>query len=46
MRINGASVLLTGATGGLGGALAAELAARGAKLTVSGRRADALAPLP
>ncbi|QIP83772.1 SDR family NAD(P)-dependent oxidoreductase [Streptomyces sp. Tu 2975] len=45
MRISGASILLTGATGGIGGALAAELAARGAKLTVSGRRADALGPL-
>ncbi|MFF8841548.1 SDR family NAD(P)-dependent oxidoreductase [Streptomyces sp. NPDC015127] len=45
MRISGASVLLTGATGGIGGALAAELAARGAKLTVSGRRAEALDPL-
>ncbi|MFP1625125.1 SDR family NAD(P)-dependent oxidoreductase [Streptomyces sp. 5K101] len=45
MRITGASVLLTGATGGIGGALAAELAAQGAKLTVSGRRAEALRPL-
>ncbi|MDQ1007349.1 short-subunit dehydrogenase [Streptomyces sp. V4I23] len=45
MRITGASVLLTGATGGIGGALAAELVARGATLTVSGRRAEALRPL-
>ncbi|MEU1890231.1 SDR family NAD(P)-dependent oxidoreductase [Streptomyces pristinaespiralis] len=45
MRISGASILLTGATGGLGGVLAAELAARGARLTISGRRADALEPL-
>ncbi|MBT2364316.1 SDR family NAD(P)-dependent oxidoreductase [Streptomyces sp. ISL-10] len=45
MRITGATVLLTGATGGIGGTLAAELAARGAKLTVTGRRADALRPL-
>ncbi|ATW51495.1 SDR family NAD(P)-dependent oxidoreductase [Streptomyces peucetius] len=45
MRITGATVLLTGVTGGIGGALAAELAARGAKLIVSGRRADALGPL-
>ncbi|MFI1398240.1 SDR family NAD(P)-dependent oxidoreductase [Streptomyces sp. NPDC020681] len=44
MRITGATVLLTGVTGGIGGALAAELSAKGAKLVVSGRRADALAP--
>lgn len=45
MRITGATVLLTGVTGGIGGALAAELAARGATLVVSGRRAEALTPL-
>lgn len=45
MRIAGATVLLTGATGGLGQDMARELAARGARLTLSGRRADVLEPL-
>lgn len=45
MRITGATVLLTGVTGGIGGALAAELAARGAKLLLTGRRRDALEEL-
>lgn len=45
MRITGATVLLTGVTGGIGGALAAELAARGAKLVLTGRRAEAVEPL-
>ncbi|MEW2085075.1 SDR family NAD(P)-dependent oxidoreductase [Streptomyces sp. NPDC005283] len=45
MRITGATVLLTGVTGGIGGALAAELAEKGAKLVLTGRRADALEPL-
>ncbi|MEU6089620.1 SDR family NAD(P)-dependent oxidoreductase [Streptomyces sp. NPDC047085] len=45
MRIDGATVLLTGVTGGIGGALAAGLSARGAKLVLSGRRRDALEPL-
>lgn len=45
MRISGATVLLTGVTGGIGGALAAGLAGLGAKLVVSGRREEALAPL-
>ncbi|MEU0391733.1 SDR family NAD(P)-dependent oxidoreductase [Streptomyces sp. NPDC006208] len=44
MRISGASVLLTGVTGGIGGALAAELTAKGAKLVVTGRRREALEP--
>jgi cyclic-di-GMP-binding biofilm dispersal mediator protein len=35
--LNGASVLLLGATGGLGGALGTELARRGATLTLVGR---------
>ena len=41
----GARVLLTGATGGLGQAIAAELAGRGAKLVLTGRKADVLEPL-
>ncbi|OEV10824.1 SDR family NAD(P)-dependent oxidoreductase [Streptomyces nanshensis] len=45
MRITGSTVLLTGATGGLGHAMARELAARGAKLILTGRRADALEPV-
>ncbi|MFE7773366.1 SDR family NAD(P)-dependent oxidoreductase [Streptomyces sp. NPDC057445] len=45
MRITGSTVLLTGVTGGIGTALAAELAARGAKLILTGRRAEALEPL-
>jgi cyclic-di-GMP-binding biofilm dispersal mediator protein len=44
--LSGRSVLLAGATGGLGSALANELASRGATLTMTGRRADALAALP
>lgn len=42
MRIAGAKVLLTGATGGVGRALARQLTAAGAAVTVTGRRADAL----
>jgi short-subunit dehydrogenase len=38
MRLEGKSVLLTGATGGIGRAIADELAARGCVLTVTGRR--------
>ncbi len=45
MRIAGSTVLLTGATGGLGQAIARELAARGAQLVLTGRRADALEPI-
>ncbi|MDF3291640.1 SDR family NAD(P)-dependent oxidoreductase [Streptomyces silvisoli] len=45
MRIAGSTVLLTGATGGLGQTIARELAARGAKLVLTGRRADALEPI-
>jgi len=45
VKLAGASVLLTGATGGLGQAIARALAARGAELTLSGRRADVLEPL-
>lgn len=42
MQIQGKTVLLTGATGGIGEAIAHELSAAGAKLIVSGRRADVL----
>jgi short-subunit dehydrogenase len=45
MNLAGAHVLLTGATGGLGQAIARALAARGASLTLTGRRAEVLAPL-
>lgn len=43
-RIQG-TVLLTGASGGLGQAIARALAARGAELVLTGRRADVLEPL-
>ncbi|MBW5484770.1 SDR family NAD(P)-dependent oxidoreductase [Streptomyces bambusae] len=42
MHISGSNVLLTGATGGIGTALAASLAAHGARLTITGRREGAL----
>ena len=45
MELDGTRVLLTGATGGLGEAIAHALAARGARLVLSGRRAEALAAL-
>jgi len=45
MSLSGASVLLTGATGGIGHAVARELGSRGASLPLSGRRADVLEPL-
>ncbi|MEU1199611.1 SDR family NAD(P)-dependent oxidoreductase [Streptomyces sp. NPDC005813] len=45
MRIAGATVLLTGGTGGIGGALVAELSRRGADLILTGRRREALEPL-
>ncbi|MFD5394125.1 SDR family NAD(P)-dependent oxidoreductase [Streptomyces sp. NPDC127097] len=45
MRIAGSTVLLTGAVGGIGQAMARELAAKGAELILSGRRADALEAL-
>ena len=45
MDLEGARVLLTGATGGLGEAIARALAERGAHQVLSGRRADALTTL-
>jgi short-subunit dehydrogenase len=45
MQLGGATTLLTGATGGLGQAIARALGARGASLVLSGRRADVLEPL-
>jgi short-subunit dehydrogenase len=45
MKLSGQRVLLTGATGGLGAAIARRIAAAGAELIVSGRRVDVLEPL-
>jgi short-subunit dehydrogenase len=45
MQLRGAKVLLTGATGGIGQALAVELAARGGEVVLTGRRTDVLGPL-
>jgi short-subunit dehydrogenase len=45
MDLRGANVLVTGATGGIGQALAKALADRGARLVLTGRRADVLEPL-
>jgi short-subunit dehydrogenase len=45
MELAGRSALLTGATGGLGRAMAKALAARGATLLLSARKADALQAL-
>ncbi|RNL79461.1 SDR family NAD(P)-dependent oxidoreductase [Nocardioides marmorisolisilvae] len=45
MKINGARVLLTGATGGIGHAIARRLKAEGAELVLTGRRTDVLQPL-
>jgi short-subunit dehydrogenase len=42
VRLEGSRVLLTGASGGLGGTLARRLAAAGAQLVLTGRRAEAL----
>ncbi|HVS29571.1 MAG TPA: SDR family NAD(P)-dependent oxidoreductase [Solirubrobacteraceae bacterium] len=43
--LDGGTALVTGATGGLGHAIARALAGRGASVVVSGRRADVLEPL-
>ena len=45
MQISGSTVLLTGATGGIGHAIARALHARGARLTLTGRRTEVLEPL-
>jgi short-subunit dehydrogenase len=45
VQIAGSTVLLTGATGGIGHAIARALAERGASLILSGRRVDVLEPL-
>jgi uncharacterized protein len=45
VNLAGRSVLLTGATGGLGHAIARRLRAAGAELVLTGRRAEVLEPL-
>jgi short-subunit dehydrogenase len=45
MRLDRKTILLTGATGGLGRAIAAELAGRGVTLVLSSRKADELQEL-
>lgn len=45
MQISGSTVLLTGATGGIGHAIARALAGHGAELILTGRRTDVLEPL-
>jgi uncharacterized protein len=45
VRISGRSALVTGATGGLGEAICRALADRGARIVISGRRAEVLEPL-
>lgn len=44
-EIQGTTILLTGATGGIGQAIARALAARGGRLILTGRRAEVLEPL-
>jgi uncharacterized protein len=45
VQLNGATALLTGATGGIGRAIARALDAEGARVVLSGRRADLLEEL-
>jgi short-subunit dehydrogenase len=45
MELRGSSVLLTGATGGIGHAIARDLHGAGASLILTGRRTDVLEPL-
>ena len=45
MTISGRSALVTGATGGLGEAICRALTQRGARIVMSGRRAEVLEPL-
>jgi uncharacterized protein len=45
MRISGSTVLLTGATGGIGHAIARAVGQRGGKLILTGRRLEVLEPL-
>lgn len=45
VKIEGSRVLLTGATGGIGGAIARELHGRGATLVLTGRKAEVLEEL-
>jgi uncharacterized protein len=45
VNLAGRTVLLTGATGGLGHAIARRLRAAGAELVLTGRRTDVLEPL-
>jgi short-subunit dehydrogenase len=45
MELRGSSVLLTGATGGIGHAIARRLHREGASLVLTGRRTDVLEPL-
>jgi len=45
VQISGSTALLTGATGGIGHAIAREMTARGARLVLTGRRAEVLGEL-